>query len=282
MASLLHSSQSYSSQKNTNTIENSFGRSCKNCKFYKIKSKSLNSRIFEQLCKFIDNEHYKLLLHSKIRWLSRSKVLFSRLFELKDEVRLFSIEHKSFSLSERVNDYSWLATLAYLSDILFTHLNALNLSLQGIQVTIFKVEDKIEAMIKKLELWSLRLSKKNYDPFPNLEIFIESTEDKLSDNDFKYFIQHMDNMQRSFRDYFPIPNISRNWIRQPFEIDIHQINGLTSLKEDSFVEMSTDTSSKIQFNQKSLGNFWLHVRKNYPELLSKALKVLILFHTTYL
>jgi hypothetical protein len=54
-----------------------------------------------------------------------------------------------------VNDYSWLATLAYLSDI-FTHLNAFNLNLQGIHVTIFKVEDKIEAMIKKLELWSLR------------------------------------------------------------------------------------------------------------------------------
>jgi len=66
---------------------------------------------------------------------------------LKDEVRLFFIEHKSFSLSERVNDYSWLATLAYQSDI-FTYLNALNLSLQGTHVTIFKVEDEIEAMIK--------------------------------------------------------------------------------------------------------------------------------------
>ncbi|KAL4113130.1 hypothetical protein QTP88_016813 [Uroleucon formosanum] len=134
-----------------------------------IKAKSLNLRIFKQLCKDMDSEHYQLLLHSEIRWLSRGKV-FSRLFEFKDEVRLFFIEHKSFSLSERVNDYSWLAILAYLSDI-FTHLNALNLNLQGTHITIFKVEDKIEAMIKKLELWSLRLSKKNYDPFPNLKNF---------------------------------------------------------------------------------------------------------------
>jgi hypothetical protein len=37
MPSLLHSWRSYSFQKNTNTIENSFGRSCKNCKLYKIK-----------------------------------------------------------------------------------------------------------------------------------------------------------------------------------------------------------------------------------------------------
>lgn len=98
--------------------------------------------------------------------------MLSRLFELKDEVRLFFIEHKSFSLSELVNDYSWLATLAYLSDI-FTYLN-----LQGTHVTICKVENKIETMIKKLELWSLRLSKKNYDPFPNIQNFIESTEEE--------------------------------------------------------------------------------------------------------
>jgi hypothetical protein len=159
----------------------------------------------------MDSEHYQLLLHSEIRWLSRGKVL-SRLFELKDEVRLFFIEHKSFSSSECMNDYSWLATLAHLSNI-YTHLNALNLNLQEVHVTIFKVENKIEAMIKKLELWSLWMSKKNYDPFPNLKIFIKSTEDELSNNDSKYFIKHMGDMQRSFRDNFPIPDISRNWIR---------------------------------------------------------------------
>lgn len=61
----------------------------------------------------------------------------------------------------------------------------------------------------------------------------------------------MGDMQRSFRDYFPVPDIRKNWIRQPFEIDIHQINELKSLEEDSLVEVSTYTSLKIQFNQKS-------------------------------
>jgi len=54
------------------------------------------------------------------------------------------------------------------------------------------------------------------------------------------------------------------------------------LEGDSLVEMSTDTSLKMQFNQKSLDNFLLHVRKDYPQLSSKALKVLIPFPTTYL
>lgn len=78
--------------------------------------------------------------------------MLSHLFELRDEVRLFFIEYKSFSLSKRENDYSWLATLAYLSDIFKTHLNTLNLSLQGLHVSIIEVDDKIEAMMKKLEL----------------------------------------------------------------------------------------------------------------------------------
>lgn len=54
------------------------------------------------------------------------------------------------------------------------------------------------------------------------------------------------------------------------------------MEEDSLVEISIDSSLKIQFNQKSLENFWLHVRKDYPEFSSKALKVLIPFPTTYL
>ncbi|XP_025416803.1 zinc finger BED domain-containing protein 5-like [Sipha flava] len=207
----------------------------------------------------MDSEHYQLLLHSEIRWLSRGKVL-SRLFKLRHEVRLFFIEHKSsITLSERLNDFSWLASLAYLSDI-FAHLNVLNLSLQGSHVTIFKVEDKIEAMIKKLELWNLRLSKKNYDSFQNFNNFLELTKEELSGEVSKYIKQHIEDLQRSFRDYFL----------------------LTSPEEDNLIEISTNGSLKLQFNQKSLENFWLHVQKDYPVLSSKALKVLIPFPTTYL
>ncbi|KAL4130817.1 hypothetical protein QTP88_008198 [Uroleucon formosanum] len=121
---------------------------------------------------------------------------------------------------------------------------------------IFKVEDKIEAMIKKLELWNLQVS--------------------------KYIKQHIEDPQRSFRDYFPVPDINRNWIRHPFEIDITQINGLISLEEDNLIEIFTNGSLKLQFHQKSLEMFWFHVQKDYPVLSSKALKVLIPFPTTYL
>jgi len=173
-----------------------------------------------------------------------------------------------------------LASLAYLSDI-FAHLNVLNFSLRGSHVTIFKVEDKIEVMIKKFELWNLRPSKKNYDSFQNLNNFLELTEEELSGEVSKYIKQHIEDLQRSFCDYFPVPDTNWNWIRHPFEIDTTQINGLTSLEEDNLIEISTNGSLKLQFNQKLLKNFWLHVQKDYPVLSSKALKVLIPFPTTY-
>ena len=82
-----------------------------------------------------------------VTWLSRAKVL-NRLFELRDEIRLF-FKDTQFQLNERFYDFSWLAMVAYLADI-FTYLNELNLSLQGAAVNRFKVEDKIEAIIKKI------------------------------------------------------------------------------------------------------------------------------------
>jgi hypothetical protein len=43
--------------------------------------------------------------------------------------------------------------VAYLSDtVFFTYLNGLNLSIHGEAATLFKVEDKVGAMIMKLDL----------------------------------------------------------------------------------------------------------------------------------
>ncbi|VVC28346.1 Hypothetical protein CINCED_3A016197 [Cinara cedri] len=56
-----------------------------------IKSKSLNSRLFTILCNEMGSDHEKLLLHTEVRWLSRGKML-SRLFELRDEARIFLLE----------------------------------------------------------------------------------------------------------------------------------------------------------------------------------------------
>ena len=50
-------------------------------------------------------------------------------------------------------------------------MNGLNLGLQGFSATIFNVRDKSEAMIKKLELFSVFINKDNTCVFPSLYDF---------------------------------------------------------------------------------------------------------------
>ena len=61
----------------------------------------------------------------------------------------------------------------------FPHLNDLNLGLQGLSTTIFNVRDKIEAMIKKLELFSVCINKDNTKVFPSLYYFCEQMKSSL-------------------------------------------------------------------------------------------------------
>lgn len=67
-----------------------------------IKARPLNIRLFATLCHELGSEHECLLSHTEVRWLSRGNVL-SRLFELRDEVRLFLMEHGS-QLADHLTD----------------------------------------------------------------------------------------------------------------------------------------------------------------------------------
>ncbi len=88
-----------------------------------------------------------------------------------DEVRTFFIVSK-LELADRLCDFDWLCKLAYLAEI-FSHLNGLNLALQGTAVTMFHVQNKIEATIKK------RIARANYESFENVSDFLSKEERTL-------------------------------------------------------------------------------------------------------
>ena len=112
-----------------------------------IRGRALHSRLFEALCDSMGSQHRHLIFHAEVRWLSRGRVL-TRLFELREEVEIFLRERKS-SLENLLTDVMWIAKLAYLADI-FSHLNDLNISLQGNHTNIFTLRNKIDAFKKKL------------------------------------------------------------------------------------------------------------------------------------
>ena len=74
-----------------------------------IKTRQAKSRIFELICKDMDSQHVRLLLHTEVRWLSKGKVL-SRVHELQKELLTF------FETERHKNDLR-LSRLEYLTEI---------------------------------------------------------------------------------------------------------------------------------------------------------------------
>ena len=242
-----------------------------------VKARPLSSRVFSALCNEMGSDHVTLLLHTEVRWLSRGKIL-TLFFELQDELKVFFTDHP-FHLSDRLHDDEWLTRLAYLGDV-FSRLNELNLGLQGLSATIFNLRDKIEAMIKKLELWSGCIIKGDTQVFPSLHDFLCANELKLTDSVKCDIKKHLSELAAQLRRYFPETDDTNNWIRYPY-------SGLPSLhlptsEQESLIEIAMSGAVKIEYNQKPLPDFWIALQAEHPALGNRAVKTLMPFATTYL
>ncbi|KAE9540093.1 hypothetical protein AGLY_005345 [Aphis glycines] len=185
----------------------------------------------EQLAVKDMGENFNDILNQCIRWLLREKVL-TRFFELRTEIEVF-LREKNSPLSDHFQDIIWLAKVAYLSDI-FSLLNELNLSMQGPLTNIFSCYNKVEAFLKKLDLWIKRIQENIYFP-PSHNI-----------------------------------RLSNMWILNPFlPCEKHEFS---LLNESQLLELSSDKLLEQSFNTKSLNQFWISLSKEYPNLYEEALK----------
>ena len=255
-----------------------------------IKSRPLNSRLFNELCKEMGSDHKHLLLYCNSRWLSKGNVL-KRLFELKDEVLVFLNEHPPsekdaiFSFKDRFHNSEWLTKVAYLCDI-FAAFNELNLNFQGISLNIFKVSEKVTAIIKKMTLWKQRLSKGNFKSFETLHKFIEIHSNYKEDLHLETLSvltqEHLSMLINSFKYYFPDIPSNNMWIKNPFSVKIEteEMLNLSEQEVDNLIEISCDTDLKKVFETTQLINFWLGCQMEYPRISEKAIRFLMPFVTT--
>uniref|UniRef100_A0A8C2KQG9 DUF4371 domain-containing protein n=1 Tax=Cyprinus carpio TaxID=7962 RepID=A0A8C2KQG9_CYPCA len=166
--------------------------------------------------------------------LSRGKAL-SRVYELRDELRQFSTEH-DIPHKEQINDNSWWAKIAYLTDI-FSHLNELNTKMQGKNENILTATDKLNGFKAKLKLWQKILKNKNTDMFP---LTAEDPE--------------------RFEFYFPAANENFDWVRDPFIPLLSESAKMLSIKaQEELVGLCLDHSLKLKFGEMSSDEFWLHL-----------------------
>ena len=113
-----------------------------------IRTRKLKHRLFKLFLKEADSEYGNVVYHTDVRWLSRANVL-KGFIALKPEISKFlETEPKEFS---ELNDSSWNEDLFFLGDIT-SHLNDLNIKLQGKGKLIFDLHAAVNAFKVKLRL----------------------------------------------------------------------------------------------------------------------------------
>ena len=104
--------------------------------------------------------------------------------------------------------------LAYLADI-FSALNELNLILQGVSVTVFNTQDRIEAMIKTLRFWVSCVSGNTHLCFPMLHEFLWENDLDLGEHVKSLIIEHLNQLVSSYG------NTSQLWTQLVLGFAIH-------------------------------------------------------------
>jgi len=178
----------------------------------------------------------------------------------------------------------FLYGLAYLADI-FGHLNEVNLSIQGPDLTILDVTERLQAFQAKLHLWKRRLETDNFVNFPVLEEVISQTRidntEVLSPSLRGNMPENLDSLQQSFKSYCSEDMNFELWIWSPFLAYLDAVCD-DDLAKDDLNELRTVQMLRSDFNSKNVAEFWCSLTQVCPRLLKRAMVALIPFATSYL
>ena len=126
-----------------------------------IRGSSLKRRFFKLQ---LEEDQPELLLHTDVRWLSRSEFL-QRFRDLLLEIIDFLGEEDSYY--QTLNDQNCLNDMSFLTDFTLL-LSKLNLELQGKDKLIIDMISCLDAYKAKFILLIQDLKKNNLDHFPNM------------------------------------------------------------------------------------------------------------------
>ena len=180
------------------------------------------------------------MLHKEVRWLSRGKVLL----RFKCSYRTKASPYQMFS-KRRV------AQSTGIHDI-FSSLNELNLGLQRLSINVLDVQHKINAVLKKMELFKIKVKTGDVSAFPALESFLcynDLTLDVVRGN----IIAHLISLRQQFHEYFPATAEANNWMRNLFSIVIFEIpKDFTVGEWESLILSCTNNNIEVCFSQQSV------------------------------
>nr|XP_024660227.1 general transcription factor II-I repeat domain-containing protein 2-like [Maylandia zebra] len=128
-----------------------------------IRARGLQHRQFIAFLEATDADHQDLLYHSCVRWLSLGEV-FQRVWELKEEIGVFLEQQGKTDEFPELSNKSWMCDFAFATDV-FSHLNELNVKLQGKEQFVHDMHTNVKAFKSKLALFSRQILNKSFTHF---------------------------------------------------------------------------------------------------------------------
>jgi len=240
-----------------------------------IRSHGMVHRQFKEYCKELDIHYGDLIYFSNVRWLSRGKCL-KRFLQLKNEIDLF-MTLRNETVSE-LSDPNWLVDLCFLVDIT-SHLNDLNLRLQGDDKLIIDSCREITIFKLKLQLWEHQLVNEDASHFKEFNNFDLPCEKK-----YKEYAEIIHNIGKSFEKRFQeINTYGKNFeiFSSPFNVDVTTVPTplqmeILDLQCNPELQTIFREIDKIDFYRKYI------TEERYPRLRNFAAKVVSAFGSTSL
>ncbi|XP_025415084.1 zinc finger BED domain-containing protein 5-like [Sipha flava] len=149
------------------------------------------------------------------------------------------------------------------------------------------MSDKVNAFIKKLGIWIIRLEKRNFDAFDLTSNYIEKNvnlKSPILDRVFDTMKTYLRKVKIKLLEYFSCNDndFSNRWVLNPFDENIVAVAKLPVETHNQLIELSADKKLQLQFGFQDLNKVWIARKNEYGSLVSEALKILIPFATSYL
>lgn len=239
-----------------------------------IRAKGLNHREFKSFLEEIGSEHTDVPYHTEVRWLSRGKVL-NRFFELREEICQF-LQSKGKDTAE-LQEQKFMCGLAFLSDIA-SHLDALNLQLQGRGRIITEMYSSVKAFKAKLCLWENQLLQGNLGHFP----CCQTINTQISTAVCAEFAEKLSVLGAEFNRRFGDFD-GQKWrfelLSNPFAVDVEKAP--TNIQME-LIELQCDDTLKSKYDAVGAAQFPQYIPDTMPQLRTQAAQLLSMFGSTYL
>uniref|UniRef100_A0A3P9DNK1 SPIN-DOC-like zinc-finger domain-containing protein n=1 Tax=Maylandia zebra TaxID=106582 RepID=A0A3P9DNK1_9CICH len=239
-----------------------------------IRAKGLNHRQFKSFLEECGSEDVPY--HTEVRWLSRGKVL-NRCFELREEIFQF-LESKGQDTAE-LREQEFLCELAFMCDIT-SHLDALNLQLQGRGRIITDMYAAVRAFKTKLCLWQNQMLQGNLGHFP----CCQTMNMQISTAVFPC-VQFAEKLcvlstvfTRRFAD-FDAQKCRFELLSNPFAVDVAKAP--TNLQME-LIELQCSDTLKSKYDAVGASQFPHFIPDTMPGLRTHAAQMLSMFGSTYL